>query len=170
MDHVNVPHAVRPSADQVVAVTDAVCRAHLDMEYADLCRAVVGKLGRKRPSPLTRGDLRIWAAGGAYQSDRASPTTRSPASTTTKHEAPAPSNRDGRLTLPLDRKSLHISSSGRRETAALVTDAQGGDQPHPSGGTKASPTAIRSEAGSPLQPIVTGAPSSRRSGSIAVKR
>lgn len=66
MDHVNVPHAVRPSADQVVAVTDAVCRAHLDMEYADLCRAVVGKLGRKRPSPLTRGDLRIWAAGVVY--------------------------------------------------------------------------------------------------------
>jgi hypothetical protein len=31
MDHVNVPHAVRPYADQVVAVTDAVCRAHLDM-------------------------------------------------------------------------------------------------------------------------------------------
>jgi len=66
MDHVNVPHAVRPSADQVVAVTDAVCRAHLDIEYADLCRAVVGKLGRKRPSPLTRGDLRIWAAGVVY--------------------------------------------------------------------------------------------------------
>ncbi|HEX7462642.1 MAG TPA: DUF6398 domain-containing protein [Dermatophilaceae bacterium] len=62
----NVPHAVRPSADQVVAVTDAVCRAHLDMEYADLCRAVVGKLGRKRPSPLTRGDPRIWAAGVVY--------------------------------------------------------------------------------------------------------
>ena len=57
MDHVNVPHAVRPSADEVVAVTDAVCRAHLDIEYADLCRTVVGKLGRKRPSPLTRGDL-----------------------------------------------------------------------------------------------------------------
>ena len=66
MDHVKVPHAVRPYADQVVAVTDAVCLEHLDVEYADLCRAVVGKLGRKRPSPLTRGDLRIWAAGVVY--------------------------------------------------------------------------------------------------------
>lgn len=66
MDHVNVPHAVRPYADQVVAVTDAVCHEHLDVEYANLCRAVVGKLGRKRPSPLTRGDLRIWAAGVVY--------------------------------------------------------------------------------------------------------
>ena len=65
MVHVNVPHVVRPPTDQV-AVTDALCRAHLDMEYADLCRAVVGKLGRKRPSPLTRGDLKIWAAGVIY--------------------------------------------------------------------------------------------------------
>ena len=68
MDHVNVPHAVRPSADQVVAVTDAVCRAHLDIEYADLCREVVGRLGRKRPSPLTRGEVRIWAAGSSMPS------------------------------------------------------------------------------------------------------
>jgi hypothetical protein len=66
MDQVRVPHAVRPYADQVVAVTDNMCREHLDAEYADLCRAVIGKLGRKRPSPLTRGDLRIWAAGVVY--------------------------------------------------------------------------------------------------------
>lgn len=66
MDHVNVPQAVRPYADQIVAVTDAVCCEHLDKEYADLCRALVGKLGRKRPPPLTRGDLRIWAAGIVY--------------------------------------------------------------------------------------------------------
>src|SRR6478609_10052014 len=66
MNRVDVPQAVRPATDQVVAVTDAVCRAQLDMEYADLCRAVVGKLGRKRPSPLTRGDPRIWAAGVVY--------------------------------------------------------------------------------------------------------
>jgi len=66
MDHVNVPHAVRPYADQVVAVTDAVCREHLDNEYADLCRRVVGKLARKRPSPLLRGDLGIWGAGVVY--------------------------------------------------------------------------------------------------------
>ena len=66
MNQLNVPHAVRPYVDHVVAVTDAVCRDHLDEEYADLCRAVVAKLGRKRPSPLVRGDLRIWAAGVVY--------------------------------------------------------------------------------------------------------
>jgi hypothetical protein len=66
MDEVSVPHAVRPYADRVVAATDAVCLEHLDVEYAGLCRRVVGKLGRKRPSPLTRGDLDIWAAGVVY--------------------------------------------------------------------------------------------------------
>lgn len=66
MDAVKVPKAVQPYADGVVAVTDAVCLEHLDEEYAELCRKVVGKLGRKRPSPLTRGDLGIWAAGVVY--------------------------------------------------------------------------------------------------------
>ena len=49
-----------------MTVTDAVCLEHLDEEYADLCRRVVGKLGRKRPSPLTRGAPGIWAAGIVY--------------------------------------------------------------------------------------------------------
>jgi hypothetical protein len=38
----------------------------LDVECAGLCRRVVGELGRTRPSPLTRGDLYIWAAGVVY--------------------------------------------------------------------------------------------------------
>jgi hypothetical protein len=66
VEDLNVPHAVRPYADRIVAVTDAVCLGHLDVEYADLCRRVVGKLGRKRPSPLTRGDLGYRAAGVVY--------------------------------------------------------------------------------------------------------
>jgi uncharacterized protein DUF6398 len=66
MDQVNVPHAVKPYVDRVVTVTDAVCLEHLDEEYADLCRRVVGKLGRQRPSPLTRGAPGIWAAGILY--------------------------------------------------------------------------------------------------------
>ena len=66
MDQLNVPHAVKPCVGRVVTVTDAVCLEHLDQEYADLCRRVVGKLGRKRPSPLARGAPRIWAAGIVY--------------------------------------------------------------------------------------------------------
>ena len=42
VEGVSVPHAVRPYADQVVAATDADCLEHLDVEYAGLCRKVVG--------------------------------------------------------------------------------------------------------------------------------
>jgi len=61
-----IPQAIRPYADRVVAATDAACLEHLDEEYADLCRCLVGKLARKRPSPLARGDVGIWAAGVVY--------------------------------------------------------------------------------------------------------
>ena len=61
-----VPVAVRPAVAAIVAGTDAYCGRHLDREYGDLCRRVVGRLGRKRPSPLVRGDARIWAAGVIY--------------------------------------------------------------------------------------------------------
>ena len=62
----NVPASMRPYVDQILAVTDVICEQHLDSEYAELCRRVVGRLARKRPSPLVRGDLRIWAAGVVY--------------------------------------------------------------------------------------------------------
>jgi hypothetical protein len=58
-----VPRAVRAEVDEIVAVTDAFCEEHLDAEYAALCRKLALKLARKRPSPLARGDLRIWSAG-----------------------------------------------------------------------------------------------------------
>lgn len=61
-----IPQAARVTAAQVVELTDGFCAAHLDEEYAELCGRVVGKLARKRPSPLERGDLRIWAAGVVY--------------------------------------------------------------------------------------------------------
>ncbi len=49
-----------------MAVTDEVCFERLDDEYARLARRLVGQLARKRPSPLMRGDTRIWAAGVLY--------------------------------------------------------------------------------------------------------
>jgi len=66
LGELRIPTSVRPYAEGVVAVTDAVCAEHLDAVYADLCRRLVGKLARKRPSPLTRGDLTIWAASVIY--------------------------------------------------------------------------------------------------------
>jgi len=61
-----VPKCLRDEVGQVFALTDGFCEEHLDGEYADLCRRLVAKLARKRPSPLARGDLRIWAAAAIY--------------------------------------------------------------------------------------------------------
>ena len=66
LDELRVPKAVRLVADEIVAITDAVCRAVLDEEYADLARRAVAKLARKRPSPLTAGRRATWAAGVVY--------------------------------------------------------------------------------------------------------
>lgn len=61
-----VPKALRGEVGEILAVTDTFCVDHLDAEYAELCRGLVARLSRKRPSPLLRGDLRIWAAGAIY--------------------------------------------------------------------------------------------------------
>src|SRR4051812_40354993 len=61
-----VPHALRERAQAVIDITDAACREHLDDEYGRLARKLVARIARKRPSPLARGDARIWAAGAIY--------------------------------------------------------------------------------------------------------
>jgi hypothetical protein len=64
---VSVPRPRSPSAGQllaqVVGLTDAFCQAHLNEEYAALCRKLAQKLAAKRPSPLFRGKLETWAGG-----------------------------------------------------------------------------------------------------------
>lgn len=65
-DGLRVPVALREIVGEIVQITDRFCADYLDAEYAALCRALVAKLARKRPSPLTRGDVRIWAAGAIY--------------------------------------------------------------------------------------------------------
>lgn len=66
LEELRIPKAARAFADAVVAVTDTVCAEHLDAEYAELARRLVGRLARKRPTPLARGDARVWAAGVIY--------------------------------------------------------------------------------------------------------
>jgi len=61
-----IPTALRGRAREILAICDQACTQHLDDEYAHVCRQVVGRLARKRPSPLMRGDTRIWAAGVIY--------------------------------------------------------------------------------------------------------
>jgi hypothetical protein len=45
-----IPAAMRPVADQVIALTDEVCADLLDEEYAVLARHVVAKLARRSGS------------------------------------------------------------------------------------------------------------------------
>jgi hypothetical protein len=61
-----VPVALQPVFKEVTAITSRFCAEHLDEEYARLCVKLAAKLARKRPSPLLRGDRRIWAAGIVY--------------------------------------------------------------------------------------------------------
>jgi hypothetical protein len=66
LSKLKVPGALRLRVAEILVITDQVCVAHLDHEYAELCRVLVARLGRKRPSPLARGNVRIWAAGSVY--------------------------------------------------------------------------------------------------------
>ena len=61
-----MPKQVQPHYDEIVAITDRVCREHLTDEYAQLCRRLAASLCRKRPPPVERGRPEGWACGIAY--------------------------------------------------------------------------------------------------------
>ena len=61
-----IPEPLRHDAEEIFKLTDPFCAAHLDAEYGGLVRTLIAKLARKRPSPLARGDLRIWAGAAIY--------------------------------------------------------------------------------------------------------
>ncbi len=65
-DGPGVPIALRPVFERITGLTNEFCAERLGAEYADLCRKLVAKLARQRPSPLVRGEPRIWAAGVLY--------------------------------------------------------------------------------------------------------
>ncbi|MBF6591214.1 MAG: hypothetical protein IVW57_11905 [Ktedonobacterales bacterium] len=65
-DPASVPKQMRPIFDALVSQTDAFCAAHLDEEYAQLCRELAAALCRKRPSPLAQGKLEVWACSLVY--------------------------------------------------------------------------------------------------------
>ncbi|HWH12507.1 MAG TPA: DUF6398 domain-containing protein [Solirubrobacteraceae bacterium] len=66
LSKLKVPMALRGRVVEILEITDAACIEGLDAEYAELCRELVARMARKRPSPLVRGDTRIWAAGALY--------------------------------------------------------------------------------------------------------
>jgi hypothetical protein len=51
---------------EIIALTDAVCREHLDEEYAELCRRLATDLCRDFPDVVGRGQAKTWACGIAY--------------------------------------------------------------------------------------------------------
>lgn len=48
---------MRPVYEGITALTDSVCRDRLNEEYRDLARAMSAALCRKRPSPVTLGEI-----------------------------------------------------------------------------------------------------------------
>ena len=62
----SVPKAMQGRYQDLVAITDAFCRDHLNEEYADLARKAIAALCRKRPSPLTSGRVDVWACAVVY--------------------------------------------------------------------------------------------------------
>jgi hypothetical protein len=61
-----VPQKMQEKFDAIMAKIDTFCKAQLDEEYAQVCRAMAAKLARKRPSPLERGRVHTWAASIVY--------------------------------------------------------------------------------------------------------
>lgn len=55
-----LPVGIRADAEAITRLTDGFSAEHLDEEYAALRHKLVGKLARKRPSPLVRGASASW--------------------------------------------------------------------------------------------------------------
>lgn len=61
-----VPDKMKPFCEAIVGLTDAVCKEHLNEDYAALSRQLAAALARKRPSPIERGKPEIWACAVVY--------------------------------------------------------------------------------------------------------
>jgi hypothetical protein len=54
---------VQPYVQEIGALVEKFCLEHLNAEYAAVCRGLLEKLARKRPSPLVSGKAATWACG-----------------------------------------------------------------------------------------------------------
>lgn len=57
-----VPAGLRPRFQEIVAITDAFCDAHLDAEFRDLCHELAASICEEG-LPVTSGKAVGWAAG-----------------------------------------------------------------------------------------------------------
>lgn len=58
----NVPKDLQERFEAISQLTDEFAQAHLNDEYALLCRELTATLARKRPSPLPQGKAPTWAS------------------------------------------------------------------------------------------------------------
>lgn len=59
----NVPKLMKGKYQEIIEVTNAFSKEHLNKEYSQLIRYAVAALCRKRPSPLATGRVNTWACG-----------------------------------------------------------------------------------------------------------
>src|SRR5208337_4465486 len=62
----SVPKALQARYDEITALTDRVSAELLNEEYADLALRMSATLARKRPSPLQKGRVAVWACSILY--------------------------------------------------------------------------------------------------------
>ena len=56
-----VPKELEDIYSSITKITDKISQEHLNDEYAEFIQYAVAELCRKRPSPLLKGNLNIWA-------------------------------------------------------------------------------------------------------------
>lgn len=61
-----VPKHMSTIYDEITSITDQFCQSHLNEEYLELVRYATAALTRKRPSPLEKGKINIWACAITY--------------------------------------------------------------------------------------------------------
>ena len=61
-----IPKAMTEKFTAITSLTDTFCTDYLNENYRELIHRVLGKLARKRPSPLLRGKENIWAAAAVH--------------------------------------------------------------------------------------------------------
>ncbi|OWY20896.1 hypothetical protein C7N43_13260 [Sphingobacteriales bacterium UPWRP_1] len=54
---------LKDKVSKITALVTSFCNQKLDKEYLEIAEKVIGKLSRKRPSPLLKGIEAVWAAG-----------------------------------------------------------------------------------------------------------
>ena len=53
----SVPKSVEPAYLAIIGLTDAICAAHLNDDYAELSRKLAAELARKRPSAINQSTI-----------------------------------------------------------------------------------------------------------------